>query len=358
MLGLTGVYAAVAEPQKKALDLYAEQLKKQGGINGHPVEFTFVDTGGDESQAVNSLRKLVTQDRVIGIVGPSSSGEGIAIKPIVESLKVPTIAIAASDAIIAQPASYMFKEFPASLDSLRAQLAYLKDKSLTKVGLLYSNNAYGQEPAKALPDLAKEYGLTVTASEAFPPAATDTTPQLSAVAKSNPDVVLVWAVNPANAVGAKNAKAIGLKAQLFQAPGAASTAYIDLGGPAVEDTLVQASKIIVPDAIEKSDPQYQVIRDFAEAYQQKYGSAPSQFGAGGWDAMLLMVSALEKANIADPSNVQKARDQVRDALEGLRGVPGAIAVYNLSKNQHGPTGIKGQAVLRVKGGKFTLEHAA
>lgn len=358
MLGLTGVYAAVAEPQKKSLGLYAEQLKAKGGVGGHQVELTVVDTTSDEAAAVNTLRKLATQDQVVGIVGPSSSGESIALKPIAESLKVPTIAIAASNAIIAPPVSYMFKEFPSSDDSLLAQLTYLKGKGLTKVGMLFSNNGYGQGPAKALPALAKELGLEVTASEAFPPAATDVTSQLSAVAKSKPQAILVWAVNPANAIVAKNAKALGLDSVLFQAPGAASTTYMTLGGSAVEGTLVQASKILVPESVKADDPQREVVTGFASAYQTKYGQAANQFGGGAYDALLLMVNALEKGKVNPCDDLQKSRDALRDSLQtNTKDVAGTVAVYTFSETQHGPSGIVGQAVLQVTDGKFVLKQA-
>jgi branched-chain amino acid transport system substrate-binding protein len=355
-LGLTGVYAAVSEPEKKAIEMYAEQLNAKGGINGHQVELTYVDTTSDEGAAVNTVRKLATEDKVIGIVGPSSSGEAIAVKPIVESLKVPTMAVAASNAIITAPVSYMFKEFTASEDSLQAQLVYAKSQNLTKVGMLYSNNGYGQGPAAALKDLAKAAGVEVVASEAFPPAATDVTSQLSAVAKAKPDVILVWAVNPANAIVAKNAKALGLSAVLFQAPGAASTAYTELGGKDVEGTLVQASKVLVADSVKPEDPQYAAVSGFAKDYKAKYGTAPSQFAGGGYDSILLMATALEKGKIDPCADVQTSRDALRDSLQNnIKDVAGTITVYNFDDKLHGPKGIVGQAVLKVVGGKFTLE---
>lgn len=359
MLGLTGVYAAVAEPQKNAIELFVEQLNADGGINGHQVETTLVDTTSDEGAAVNALRKLATEDEVIAVVGPSSSGEAIALTPIAESLKVPTMAIAASNAIIADSPAYMFKQFPASVSSLEAQLTHAKAEGMTDVGLLYSNNGYGQEAAEALPDLAEELGITVTASEAFPPAATDVTPQLSAVARSNPDTILVWAVNPANAIAAKNAQALGLEATLFQAPGAASAAYLELGGDAVEGTLVQASKILVPESIPADDPQSEVVSSFAEAYQSEYGGPASQFGGGAYDAMLLVAEALEAGDVSPCDDLQAGRDALKESLEtNIDGLPGVIAVYSLSADQHGPEGIEGQAVLTVEGGAFTLVGAS
>ncbi len=356
-LALTGVSGAIGEPQKKALDLFAEQVKAKGGLAGHQVEFVYVDTASEESQAVNAMRKLATQDQVVAIVGPSSSGEGIAAKPIVESLKVPTITIAGAPGVVAPPVKYMFKEFPSPLDGLRGQLEHLKSEGLNKVGIIYQNNAYGQAPAEAMPAMVQELGMQMGPSVPFPPAATDVTPQLQAVAKDAPDALIVYAVTPANAIVAKNAEAIGLKSQIFQSPGAASTAYIKLAGDAAEDTLVQGSKILAAEAVAKDDPQYQAIQDFAKSHQDKYGELPSQFAAGAWDAMTLMTMAIEKA-APDPSDVPKARDAIRDALEELEPVNGVVAVYDYTPEQHGTTGTRGFAILRVEKGKYVVEASS
>lgn len=352
LLGLTGSYAAVAEPQQQALKLYEKQLSAAGGINGHKVEFVYLDTASNESQAVNQMRKLATQDQVIGVVGPSSSGEGAALKPIAGSLKVPMVAIASGNNIVNPVEPYAFKEFPSSVDALEAQLDYAKKQGLTKVAILSSNNAYGQEPAGAAKDLAAKYGLQLVANETFAADATDMTPQLNTVGRAQPDVALVWGVMPAPAIIAQNAKDIGFKPTLFMGTGAASAAYLKTPGP-VEGTLVEGAKVLAPDAVPDSDPQAKVIKDFASAWRNEYKTEPSQFAGGAWDSMLLMVEALKagKVTATDPAG---QRDQLRDALEGLQDVPGTIAVYSFSKDVHGPTGIAGLATLKISGGKFTL----
>lgn len=358
LLGLTGAYAAISEPERQALELYIAGVNADGGINGRPVELVVADTGSNESEAVNQLRKLVTQDEVVSVIGPSSSGEATALRPISASLKVPVMAIAASNAIItpAAESTYMFKEFPASLDSLRAQLTYAKEQGWTRVAMLSSNNGYGQEPAGALPDMIAEFGLELVGAETFPPDATDMTPQLSALAGTRPDVTLVWSVNPANAVVARNARDISYPGVLFQAPGAASTQYIELGGDAVEGTLLQGSKVLVSDAVPADDPQKEVLTEFVSAWQAEYGATPSQYAAGGWDSSLLTFTALAATDPA-LTEPQKVRDALRDALEATTDVSGVLAVYSFSPELHGPQGIDGLAIIRLEGGAFALEQA-
>lgn len=359
LLGLTGAYSALGESEQKAAQLFAEKTNDEGGINGHPIEMVFADTTSSESEAVNQLRRLATQEEVIAVVGPSSSGEGIAVKPISGSLKVPVVVPASSNAIItpADEATYMFKEFPASNDSLTAQLTYAQEQGWSRVAILAANNGYGQEPVEALPEVIKDFdGLELVASETFPPDATDVTAQLSAVASSNPDVTLIWAVNPANAVVARNAADSNFPGMLFHSPGGATPLYIEVAGEAANGTLVQGSKIAVPDAVEEGDPQYEVLTTFTEAWRDEYSSEPNQFAANGWDSMLIVAEALEAGEVS-PCDLQEGRDALRDSLEeNIDGLAGINAVYSYSPEQHGPEGIAGLAVLGVEGGAFTLEQ--
>ena len=356
LLGLTGAYAAVAEPQQQAINLFEEQVNAAGGINGQPLELVVVDTASNESEAVNQLRRLATQEQVIGVVGPSSSGEALALKPIAQSLQLPTVAIAAAQEIVDPVEPFVFKQFPASTDSLRAQLTYAQEQGWNRVAILSSNNAYGQDAASAIGDLVDEFGLELVAQETFPPDATDMTPQLSSIAGQNPDATLVWSVNPANAIVAENASAIDLPGTLFQAPGAASTQYMELGGDAVEGTLVQGSKILVPDSIEESDPQFEAISSFVDAWGQAYDGQPNQFGAGAWDAMLIAEEALSSGDVDCSGSAEEVRTALQSSLEqSVSELPGTIAVYDFGPDVHGPAGIEGQAVLVVQDGEFALE---
>lgn len=355
LLDLTGPYAAVAEPQKKAVELFKKEIvDKDGGIDGHKVEFVYVDSKSSESEAVNQYRRLATQENVVAVIGPSASGEGLAIKPLTTSVKVPIIS-PVSAAAIAKPAqAYAYKNFLAAGDSMKAQLEYLKDEGKTKVAMLSSNNAYGQEPAAEFSKEAKALGLDPVASETFDPAATDMTSQLSVVERAKPDAVLVWAVSPSNAIIAKNAKAMNFKPLIFQGPGAGSTGYLELAGDAANGTLVQAGKILVPDDIAADDPQKEAIGTYVDLWHGAYDTEPSQFDAGAWDSALILKDAIE--NMAgDPSSVQEVRDAINASLEAnVKDLAGVGAVYTFNKDVHGPEGSKELAILEVKDDTFVL----
>ncbi|MCK3769486.1 ABC transporter substrate-binding protein [Microbacterium aerolatum] len=357
LVGLTGSYAALGEPENNAIELYFEQLNADGGIDGHPVELVVLDSGSTESTAVNQFRKLAIEENVHAILGPSSSGESIALQTFSKDLTVPTIALASSSAIVepAENATYMFKQYSGTNESLKAQFEFAAAEGWTKIGLLHTNDGYGQDPANRIDDVAAEYGIEVTGKEAFDATATEVTAQLGNLEQGDPDAVFVWAVNPANAIVAKSAESIGFEPALFNSPGAGSAAYIENAGAAGEGTYLQGSVVLAPDSLTEDSPQFDATRALVDGYQEAYGEAAGQYAANGWDGATLLVNAIEKAGVPDPSDVQAARDAIRDALENdTQAVVGVNGIYTYTPEFHGSTSLEGLAVLRVTGGEFEV----
>ncbi len=359
LLGLTGSYSALGNAELEAIKLFADNANKTGGINGNEIEIVTADTASNESSAVNQLRKLATKDKVDIVLGPSSSGEGIAIKPVATQLKVPVIVPASSDNITnpLDQARYVFKHYHSSVQSVQGQLNYAKKQGWQKVALIYSNNGYGQEAFEAVKSAVPEAGLQLAGTAAFPPTATDVTAQLSSIAGTQPDVTLVWAVNPANGIVAKNAKAINYPGVIFNSPGAGTPAYMETGGDATNGTLVLGSKVGAPEGLKADDPQKEPIDALLKIWKDAGKTAePNQYNSNGWDISLLMENAVKKANLKlDGSGSQKNRDAIRDALETqTKEFAGLNSVYTYDAEHHGPKDLTGLAVLKVENGKFVL----
>jgi len=357
LVGLTGSYAALGDPEQKAIKLYFDDLNKQGGIDGHKVELVPLDSGSDEGTAVNQLRKLAIEDNVVAVLGPSSSGESIALQSFTKSLKVPTIALASSSSIVDPPdkSTYIFKQYSGTNESLKAQLEFAKSQGWTKVALLHTNDGYGQDPAKRITGLVSDYGIELTGSEAFDATATDVTAQLGKLATGNPDAVLVWAVNPANAVVAKSAQSISFKPVLFNSPGAGSADYIKNGGDAVNGTYLEGSVVLAPASLTKDSPQYEVTHKLVDAYKSAYNAEAGQYAANGWDGSILLENAIRKAGVPDPSDLQSTRDAIRKALETqTKDVVGVNAIYTFTPDFHGSTSLGGLAILNVEDGAFAV----
>ncbi len=357
LVGLTGTYAALGTVQREAIELYVEDLNAAGGIDGTPIELTVLDTGSEPATAVNQLRQLAVQDEVDIVLGPSSSGEAIALKPFASSLKIPVLTLGSAESIVtpASEAAYIFKAYTDTRLALEAQMELVADRGWDKVALLSVNNGYGQEAALYIDDFVTEYGFDLVGNEVFDAAATDVTAQLTKLEGADPDVVLVWAVNPANAIVSKSAEAIDFGPVLFHSAGAGAPSYIETSGTSGEGTLLQGSKVLAAASMATDDPQYEVTQNFVEAYTAAYSAAPGQYAASAWDASLLLDNAVRTMDDT-ATDLQGRRDALRDALENnTDGLVGVNGVFTFTPDFHGPTGLAGLAVLRVEDGEFQID---
>ncbi|MFS0865751.1 ABC transporter substrate-binding protein [Microbacterium sp. 179-B 1A2 NHS] len=357
LVGLTGSYAALGDPEQKAIELYFKDVNANGGIDGHPVELVVLDSGSNEGTAVNQFRKLAIEENVHAILGPSSSGESIALQTFSKDLMTPTIALASSSSIVepAENSTHIFKQYSGTNESLKAQLEFAKAEGWTKVGLLHTNDGYGQDPAKRIDDVAAEYGIEVTGKEAFDATTTDVTAQLGKLGEGSPDAVLVWAVNPANAVVAKSAQSISFAPALFNSPGAGSAAYIENAGSSAEGTYLQGSVVLAPSSLEESSAQYTTTNRLVDEFEAEYTEVAGQYAGNGWDGAILLENAILKAADHDPSDVQATRDAIRVSLESNTAeVVGVNAIYTFTPEFHGSTSLGGLAVLKVTDGTFEV----
>jgi branched-chain amino acid transport system substrate-binding protein len=354
LLGLTGGAAALGVPEQKAANAYVERVNANGGINGRKLELVTVDSRSDESTAVSSMRKLATQDNVIAVVGPSTSGESVAVRQVADSLRIPTLTLG-SAAAITKGSTYTFKCFYSPDISVRAILSAAKDSGAQTVASIAPLNAYGDEGAGAVKSLASEYGLRYLGAERYNADAVDLTPQLTKLKGRAPDVLVSYTVLPQSAIILKNAQSIGLKSLVIQGPGASSQELITKGGSAAEGTLVQGSKSLVnADLIPDDDPQKKVAAAFQEAYQKATGERGGQFAGNAWDGMTLLETALQAGDI-DPSDVNAAREALLKSLNtNIKDVPGLNSKYTFDAEHHSSDTLDGVAVLKVEKGDFTI----
>ena len=100
VFSVTGRASFLGDPEKKTALMLQEQINKNGGINGHPLELVVYDDEGDSTKCALAVRKLITQDKVCAIIGPSLSGLSLAVLPEAEKHQIPMVSCAASYKIV------------------------------------------------------------------------------------------------------------------------------------------------------------------------------------------------------------------------------------------------------------------
>src|SRR5208283_1982610 len=161
IFSVTGAASFLGEPEKNTALLLQDEINKSGGINGRPIEIIIEDSKSDETQAVLAARKLIDSDKVLAIIGPSTTGESMALVPLMNSAKIPLISCAAG-ADITQPVEdrhWIFKVPQYDTSAAEAIYAYMKKRDISKVGIVSISTGYGDAGRKALLETAPKYGL-------------------------------------------------------------------------------------------------------------------------------------------------------------------------------------------------------
>jgi branched-chain amino acid transport system substrate-binding protein len=350
---LSGPNAPIGTPTKLVAEMVVGQINQAGGINGRPIELVMGDTESDPAKAATIAKKFIFSDKVAAIIGPTSTGEGMQVKKIVEEAGMPTFMTVGGDPPIMKetgPFTYIFKSPQRSSTAIKKLYGYLKEKKLTQVALLTASDPFGKDGAMWLKKLAPDFGITFVAEESFGPKDTDITPQLTKIKNAAPQAIIVWTIGPAGAIVAKNKAQLGINIPLFQCHGQPGPEYIQLAGKAAEGDRMPATKLMAAAQLPDSDPQKKVIQEFIKLYTDDYHfdkQFPLNTHSGyAWDAIYLVTNAMKKAG-TDPK-------QLREAIEQTKGYVGVSGIYNLTPEDHNGLGVDSMVMVQVKNGKFVL----
>ncbi len=344
LLSVTGPASFLGGPEQKTLEMAVEELNAKGGLAGRPVQLIVKDTGGSPEKAVSFAKQLIEEEQVFAIIGPSTSGETMAVKGLAESSGTLLLSCAAAEVIVNPVARWVFKT--AQKDSHAATMIFqqLKKQGLTRIAVLTSNTGFGKAGKEQLEKLAPEHGITVVVSETYDKAATDLTAEVTKLKAAGVQAVLNWSIEPAQSIVLKNVKQVGLEVPVYQSHGFANVQYAKAAGAAAEGVVFPASRIVVADALPDAHPQKKVVLAYKQAYEARFKEDVSTFGGHGYDAFTVLVKALGEGG--------GDREKVRAAIEATRGLVGTAGVFNFSATDHNGLDAAAFEMLTVKDGRF------
>ncbi|MCU0913661.1 MAG: ABC transporter substrate-binding protein [Planctomycetes bacterium] len=347
IFAVTGGAANLGGPEAKTAEMFVESLNKAGGINGRPIQLLVKDSASTADKAISLARQLIDEEKVLAIIGPSTSGETMAIKNICEEGKTILLSCAAAETIVNPIARYVFKTPQKDSDAARRIYQTMKDLGIAKIGVVASGDGFGNAGAKQLAALAGEYGITIAASESYDAKETDLTGILTKVKGTEVQAVVNWSIVPAQSLIAKNMKQIGFNVPLFQSHGFGNIKYVEAGGEATNGTIFPCGRLLVAEVLPGTHPQKKVLMDYKTGYEAKHKEDASTFGGHAYDALLILTEAIKKAGSTET-------DKVRGAIEQLQGVIGTAGIFNLSATDHNGLNQDAFEMLTVVNGKFAV----
>ncbi len=342
----TGPASMLGLPEKNTADMLIAEVNAAGGINGKPVKLIFYDTGGDATKTVTATKKLIELDGVDVIIGPTTSGNSMAIIDIVEKAKVPLISCAASVKIVVPVKPYVFKTPQTDVMAVEKIYTKLKADGIKRIAILTVSNGFGDSGKVQLQKFASDYGLTIVADEKYGGKDTDMSAQLTKIKGTDAEAIICWGTNPGPAVVAKNRKQLGITIPLYNSHGVASKKFIELSGDAAEGTYLPAGKLLIVDQLAANDPQRELLSEYKTNYEKKFGGSVNTFGGHAYDAFKIAVMAIEKAD--------KNGTAIRDEIEKITGFVGTGGIFNFSAGDHNGLTKDGFVMIEISGGDWKL----
>jgi len=349
IFAVTGPASFLGAPEEKTARMLVDKINADGGVLGRKIELILKDSGASPEKAVSFAKQLIDEDKVLAIIGPSTSGETMQIKQLCEENEMILVSCAAAEVIVNPVAKYVFKTPQKDSQAITWIFRTMEDLGIKKIAVLSSNDGFGNAGKKLLEEMAGPAGIEVLVDEVYDKGATDLMDILTKVKSAEGvQAVVNWSIVPAQSIVAKNMKQIGLEdVPLFQSHGFGNLKYVEQAGVAAEGTLFPAGWLLVVDELPDSHPQKKVLATYKKDYESLYKEDVSTFGGHAYDALMLVVEGIKKAGSTD-------REKVRDAIENIKEFVGTAGVFNFSPEDHTGLSLDAFEMLTVKDGKFTV----
>jgi branched-chain amino acid transport system substrate-binding protein len=348
VLSVTGPASFLGDPEKKTLEMYVDEINAKGGVNGQKLQLVVYDDGADANAARTFATRLVEEDKVVAMVGGTTTGATLAMMPVFEEAQIPLISLAGAIQIIEPVRKWVFKTPHTDKMACEKIFADLKQRNLTTVALISGTDAFGKSMRDQCVAVAPQAGITIAHEESYGPRDSDMTPQLTNI-KGKPAVQAV--INPGfgqgPAIVTRNYRQLGIALPLYQSHGVASKQFIDLAGPAANGVRLPAAALLVAEKLPDNDPQKAVVVAYTRAYQQKTGEPISTFGGHAYDGLMIFVEAAKRAGSFDTA-------KVRDEIEKTKNFIGTGGIVNMSPRDHLGLDLSAFRMLEIKGGEWTL----
>lgn len=346
LFAVTGPASFLGEPERNTAQMVVNEINAAGGVRGRKLELITYDTQGDATKAVQAANRLIKEDKVSAIIGPSTTGDTMAVIPVVEKARIPMVSCAAGSKITEPVKRWVFKT--AQNDGLAVAKIYenLKRKKIGKVAILTVSDGFGSSGREQLKAQASAYGIQIVSDDTYGPKDTDMTAQLTKIKGSGAQAVICWGTNPGPAVIARNAKQLGLKLPLYMSHGVSSKKFIGLAGDAAEGIILPSGRVIVADLLANSDRQKKSLIAFVKDYQKHFKAEGDHFGGHAWDAIMLLKAAIERGG-ENPA-------AIRDQLEKIRGFAGIGGIFSYSTADHAGLTKDAFVLVEIRNQDFTL----
>lgn len=350
---LSGGAAQYGISIRNAQQLAVEQINAAGGINDNQLVLVVEDEQGKKEEAINVFKKLIFQDRVLMVFGPTLSNSAQAAFPIANAAKMPVFGTSTTADGLTTIGDYVFRNAVTEADVLPVTVkAAVKAAGVEKVAVLYGNDdVFTKSGYDNFKKTLDDQNITVTTTETFAKGDLDFKAQLTKIKASNPDAIVLSALMAEGGPVMVQARQIGLNVPIIGGNGMNSVKVFDLAEGASDNLWVGS-----PWSADNQSPENV---QFIAAYTDRYKMAPDQFAAQAYDAVFIVAEALK--NVPLTGKVEADRTALRDALANVQhsGATGPFSFRRVNDKSGKPAGFDAnqQPIVSVtRDGRYTIAN--
>ncbi|MFM9976217.1 MAG: ABC transporter substrate-binding protein [Beijerinckiaceae bacterium] len=348
LLSVTGPASFLGDPADKTLKIYIDEINAKGGIKGRKIQLITYDDGGDANKARTFATRLVEEDKVVAVLGPSTTGTTMATVPVFEEAQIPVISFAGAVVVIEPVKKFIFKTPHTDRMACEKIFEDLKKRNLTKIGMISGTDGFGKSMRDECIKVNAFFGIEVVGEETYGPRDTDMTPQLTNLrGKAGLQAVINPGFGQGPAIVTRNFRQLGINVPLYQSHGVGSKQFIDLAGDAANGVRLPAAALLVADKLSASDPQKAIAVAYKKRYEDTTKQPVSTFGGHAYDGLIILVDAIERAATPDARSI-------RDEIEKTKGLIGTAGIFNMSATDHMGLTLAAFKMLEIKNGDWTL----
>lgn len=338
---MTGSEATFGISTHHGIELALNEVNSRGGVKGKKIKVVSLDDQGKPDEAATAVTRLITQDKVLAILGEVASSRSLAMAPIAQSNKIPMITPSSTNPKVTDVGDYVFRVcfIDPFQGTVMAKFAAEKLKAKRVAILTDVKNDYSVGLAKFFQETFEAKGGKIVASQSYSAGDIDFKSQLTSIRSTNPDAVFVPGYYTEVGLIARQARQMGLRVPLLGGDGWDSPKLTEIGGESMNGNYFSNHY-----SQEDTSPR---VQDFISKYKAAYSESPDAMAALGYDATLILVEAMERAGDLSPA---KIRSEI-SKTSGYKGVTGVITL-NSQRNA-----VKSAVVLKVEQGNFKFQNS-
>jgi len=341
IFSLSGPISRFGLPQGQAVELAVGEINESGYLGeGVTLEVITEDAAGDADQAINAMTKLIEEDGVVAVLGPTLSTQAFAADPVAQENEVPVLGVSNTASGITDMGEFVFRDsLPESavIPGTVAQAVELL--GIETVGVMFADDDdFTVSGFEVFVEALEDNDVEILGQETFATGDVDFSAQLTNLLAQEPDALAVSALGAEAVQIITQARELGFEGPIMGGNGFNSPTVPAEAGADSDGVVVGAAWNI---AAVEIDP---ISAAFAEAYEDQFDNAPDQFAAQAYTGAWLMATAIRCADSTDSV-------EIRDALAAIRDFPSPLGSFSFDEDRNP---VHDPVAQLVQDGEFTI----